>query len=78
MLHLVRLIVVFSLFPLLRRWGYGLSWQDGVVLTWGALRGAVALVLALLVQDVQGIPGMRVLFADECFHGELPPCNVEI
>lgn len=35
--------------PFLCRLGYGLQWQDAVVMTWGGLRGAVGLALALSV-----------------------------
>ena len=48
-IHIVRLIVVSLLAPFLTKLGYGMSLRDGVVLVWGALRGAVGLVLALLV-----------------------------
>lgn len=40
-------IAIFS--PILRHTGYGLSWQEGMVMTWGGLRGAVGLALALQV-----------------------------
>jgi len=35
--------------PFLKRLGYGFDMPKGVVMWWGALRGAVALALALLV-----------------------------
>ncbi|KAK6191717.1 hypothetical protein SNE40_003328 [Patella caerulea] len=41
--------VVFS--PILKRIGYGMTWQEGLVLTWGGLRGAVGLALGLLVME---------------------------
>ena len=41
------MIALFS--PILRQTGYGLSWQEGIVMTWGGLRGAVGLMLALQV-----------------------------
>lgn len=41
------MIAIFS--PILRHTGYGLSWQEGMVMTWGGLRGAVGLALALQV-----------------------------
>ena len=40
-------IAVFS--PILRRTGYGLTWKEGIIMTWGGLRGAVGLALALQV-----------------------------
>ena len=41
------MIALFS--PVLRHTGYGLTWKDGIVMTWGGLRGAVGLMLALQV-----------------------------
>lgn len=35
--------------PVLSHIGYGLSWQNAVILCWGGLRGAVGLALALQV-----------------------------
>ena len=37
---------------------YGFTWQDGVMLAWAGLRGAVGLVLALFVLNS---PGERVI-----------------
>lgn len=42
-------ILVFS--PVLKLLGYGFDWYKGVVMWWGALRGAVSLALALLVAE---------------------------
>ena len=42
-------MVIGLLSPILRQTGYGLSWQEGIVMTWGGLRGAVGLMLALQV-----------------------------
>ena len=44
-----RLSMIGILSPFLCRLGYGLKWQDAVVMTWGGLRGAVGLALALSV-----------------------------
>ncbi|KAG1651400.1 Sodium/hydrogen exchanger 8 [Nymphon striatum] len=44
-------VTITILSPLLRRLGYGLSWKFGVIMTWGGLRGAVGLCLALLVSQ---------------------------
>ncbi len=35
--------------PILTRLGYGLEWNNAVVMIWGGLRGAVGLALALQV-----------------------------
>ncbi len=57
-------IAMFS--PILSRIGYGLSWQNGVIMTWGGLRGAVGLAMALLVAQSEELDsqtiGSKVLF----------------
>eukprot|EP00210_Caulerpa_lentillifera_P006651 g6354.t1 len=56
-LQLIRLITIFSLLPFLSRLGYGMTWKDALVATWGGLRGAVGLALALIVElDEHNIP----------------------
>ncbi|KAJ7954466.1 Sodium/hydrogen exchanger 7 [Quillaja saponaria] len=64
---LSRFIVVGSLFPFLRYFGYGLDWKEGTILTWSGLRGAVALSLSLSVKrssdiSVQVSPKTGTLF----------------
>lgn len=51
-IHVVRAILVVSFYPLMKRFGYGLSKPDAKVLWWGALRGAIGLALALVVAGV--------------------------
>ncbi|KAL8249031.1 hypothetical protein R6Q59_005899 [Mikania micrantha] len=51
LLQLSRAIVVGSLYPLLRYFGYGLDWKEAIVLVWSGLRGAVALALSLSVKQ---------------------------
>ncbi|KAL1526310.1 hypothetical protein AB1Y20_015027 [Prymnesium parvum] len=46
----IRLITLLALLPILRRLGYGLSLPGVLVCTWGGLRGAVGLALALSMQ----------------------------
>ena len=41
-------LTLYALSPLLKRTGYGISWDKLVVMTWGGLRGAISLSLALL------------------------------
>ena len=48
---LIRSIIVALFFPLLQRLGYGITWQGAVVATWGGLRGAVGLALAIVMQS---------------------------
>lgn len=55
-IHVVRAIVILLLFPAMRKAGYGLSRRNGIVLWWGALRGAIALALALIVAGEDSIP----------------------
>ncbi|CAH1803170.1 unnamed protein product [Owenia fusiformis] len=48
----IRGITIGFFSPILARIGYGLPWRNGLVMTWGGLRGAVGLALALqVVQD---------------------------
>lgn len=55
-LHLIRGITVFVMYKLgLKRMGYGLDWRDIIFVVFSGLRGAIALVLALLVQLEPGI-----------------------
>jgi len=49
-LQFIRGFVVFLSWPVLKQ-GYGITWQEGVVLTLGGLRGAVGLSLALTVEE---------------------------
>ena len=69
-------IALFS--PLLKKVGYGMTWRNGAVLTWGGLRGAVGLALALLVardSEIDQISiGNKVYFAEvgRCSGGFFP------
>ena len=49
-LTVIRSIVMILFFPLLARLGYGIKWETVCVMTWGGLRGAVGLALALVVE----------------------------
>ncbi len=51
-INVARAIVIFLLFPFMRKTGYGLTVKDSYILWWGALRGAVGLALALIVAGV--------------------------
>ncbi|MDK2977696.1 MAG: hypothetical protein PWP52_410 [Bacteroidales bacterium] len=48
-IHIVRAIVITVFFPVMKIAGYGLTKKNACVLWWGALRGAIALALALIV-----------------------------
>ncbi|RZC88040.1 hypothetical protein C5167_004219 [Papaver somniferum] len=49
-IQLSRVIVVGTLYPFLRYFGYGLQWKEAIVLVWSGLRGAVALSMSLSVK----------------------------
>ena len=58
-------LAVLCYSPLLKRTGYGLTWEEGCVLVWGGLRGAVGLALALIVEQDNTIDRLtrdRILF----------------
>lgn len=45
-----RALTIALLYPILVKLGYGLTLKDSIVMTWGGLRGAVGLALALIVE----------------------------
>ncbi|KAK2635611.1 hypothetical protein Ddye_030403 [Dipteronia dyeriana] len=49
-----RFVVVGTLYPFLRYFGYGLDWKEATILIWSGLRGAVALSLSLSVKRSSG------------------------
>ncbi|MBL4709276.1 MAG: sodium:proton antiporter [Flavobacteriales bacterium] len=51
-IHVIRAIVIFVLYPLMNRSGYGLPKKEAIVVWFGALRGAIGLALALIVAGV--------------------------
>lgn len=55
-LNLIRVLMVALLYPLMKRSGYGLSLREAVILSWGGLRGALGLTLALMVSYTLPIP----------------------
>ena len=55
LVHITRGITIILLWPALSKLGYGMSVRRGIILWFGGLRGAVGLVLALLVSDEYGI-----------------------
>ena len=54
LLFVIRAIIMIILSPILNKLGYGLPWQDSVVVIWGGLRGTVGLALALQLTDSIG------------------------
>jgi NhaP-type Na+/H+ or K+/H+ antiporter len=59
LLHVIRFIVIVMQWPLLKISGYGITFKQIIVLTYGGLRGAVGLALALIVTGHHDMP-MRV------------------
>ena len=58
-MYVFRFATLCLLHPLLDRVGYGLSWQNNIVVSWSGLRGAVSMALALVLS------GHTVLAHDE-------------
>jgi sodium/hydrogen exchanger 10/11 len=58
-------MVIGGLMPVLTNIGYTVDWKQVTVITWGGLRGAVGLALALVVAQTPGIPhsiSSKILF----------------
>ena len=55
-LNLIRYAMIMLLYPIMKRMGYGLNKRESVILSWGGLRGALAMTLALMVSYTPGIP----------------------
>ncbi len=51
-IHIIRALLIGGFFPVMKKAGYGLSNKDAYVLWWGALRGAIGLALALVVEGI--------------------------
>lgn len=51
-IHVVRAIVIAMFFPVMKNAGYGMTKKEGVVVWYGALRGAIGLALALIVANI--------------------------
>ena len=61
LLFVIRAFIVLLFRPVLKRLGYGLPWQDSIVVIWGGLRGAVGLALALMVTIENRDVGEKIL-----------------
>lgn len=55
-LNLFRFVMIMLLYPLMKHLGYGLNRRESFILTWGGLRGALGLTLALMVSYTPAIP----------------------
>lgn len=49
-IHITRASVVLLFSPLLKRMGYGMSWKEAAIMVFGGLRGAVGLIMGLIVE----------------------------
>lgn len=54
-IHITRTAVVACAAPLLTRLGYGISWKEATFLVYGGLRGAVGLIMGLIVEHNEWI-----------------------
>ena len=55
-INVIRLLVIFLFYPVMKRCGYGLTVRECILLGWGGLRGALGLTLALVVSICPSIP----------------------
>lgn len=55
-LNLFRYTTIMILYPIMKRLGYGLNKKESIILTWGGLRGALGMTLALMVSYTPAIP----------------------
>ena len=68
LMGIYRGIVMFGVMPIFRRGHYGYTWQDALVISWGGLRGAVGLALAISVFLDNSIVDGLVFQAGEAIH----------
>jgi len=57
-------IVMFGVIPLFSKSQYGYTWKDALVITWGGLRGAVGLALAVAVYGDGQVTVASGMFGD--------------
>lgn len=55
-LNVIRYAMIMLLYPVMKRMGYGLTPRESIILSWGGLRGALAMTLALMVSYTPSIP----------------------
>jgi NhaP-type Na+/H+ or K+/H+ antiporter len=50
-LHVIRAVIILVLWPFFNLTGQPVHWKEALVMTWSGLRGAVGLILAIIVDD---------------------------
>lgn len=55
-IYVIRTMIMFMFLPVFQRMKYGFSWKDAIICSWGGLRGAVGLALALVIHLDEKIP----------------------
>jgi NhaP-type Na+/H+ or K+/H+ antiporter len=71
----IRAGMILLAFPILQRTGYGTTFADAFFMTWGGLRGAIGLALAMIVkQSINVEDGQRIIF----LVGTLATCTLLI
>jgi len=64
-LTFIRAVIVFFFLPVLSLVGRPLAWEEGVVIVWAGLRGAVSLAMAIIVDtepEISKKMGTRIIF----------------
>lgn len=60
--NICRFLTVFILWPLLKNWGYGMTYKEALFISFAGLRGALALALAVTITDDLSNPDTSKLF----------------
>lgn len=58
-LLIIRYICIFLFYPCLSRLGYGFTFNEAVLVSYGGLRGAVGLALAMVVHNDKALEAKR-------------------
>eukprot|EP00301_Raphidiophrys_heterophryoidea_P006769 c12703_g1_i1.p1 GENE.c12703_g1_i1~~c12703_g1_i1.p1 ORF type:complete len:1692 (-),score=437.89 c12703_g1_i1:416-5491(-) len=66
--NFARSLMIVALSPILRFQGYGFKIADGILLVWGGLRGAVALVLAIVANQTYKATGNEIVGQQMLFY----------
>jgi len=75
LMSVIRASMIIISFPILQRTGYGTTFADAFFMTWGGLRGAIGLALAMIVkQSINVEDGQRIIF----LVGTLATCTLLI